>query len=389
MIKIVADNKIPFLKGSMESYAHIEYLPGNKIKKKHLLTADGLIVRSRTRCDAELLLGTNVKFIASATIGFDHIDTGFCKKNEIFWTSSEGCNASSVNQYVVSALIYLAKKFKLNLGEMTMGIIGVGHVGTKIETLAKTLGMNVLLNDPPRARKGKHTEFVHITDILKHADIISLHVPLTYEGNDPTYHLVDEKFLQALSKKVYFINTSRGEVVDTLSLINAIETGCVKGAIIDVWENEPDLNTDLLDIVDIATPHIAGYSLDGKANGTAICVRAASKFFGWDINNWYPENIPLPTSPVINIDCSGESLEKIVQCCTFATYNIIYDDKRLRLSPDNFEQQRENYPVRREPSAFHVRLSSCDDEVVMVLKELGFSQLTVDSGVRRRPPLAD
>ncbi len=379
MIKIVADNKIPFLKGSMESYAHVEYLPGNKIKKKHLLTADCLIVRSRTRCDADLLLGTNVKFIASATIGFDHIDTEFCEKNGIFWTNSEGCNASSVNQYVASALIYFAKKFKLNLCEMTLGIIGVGHVGTKIEKLAKTLGMNVLLNDPPRARKEKNTEFIHISNILKHADIISMHVPLTYEGNDPTYHLVDEKFLQTLSKKVYFINTSRGEVVDTLSLINAIDIGGVKGAIIDVWENEPDLNTDLLDIVDIATPHIAGYSLDGKANGTAMCVRAASKFFGWDLNNWYPENIPLPASPVINIDCSGKSLDKIIQCCTFATYNIICDDKLLRLSPDNFEQQRENYPVRREPSAFHVRLSNCDDEVVRVLRELGFDQLTVDS----------
>lgn len=278
MIKIVADNKIPFLKGSMESYAHIEYLPGNKITKKHLLTADGLIVRSRTTCDAELLLGTNVKFIASATIGFDHIDTGFCEKNKIFWTNSQGCNASSVNQYVASALIYLAKKFKLNLAEMTLGIIGVGHIGKEIEKLAKTLGLNVLLNDPPRARKEKHTEFVHSTDILKHADIISLHVPLTYEGNDPTYHLVDEKFLQAFSKKIFLINTSRGEVVDTLNLINAIKTGGIKGAIIDVWENEPALNTDLLDIVDIATPHIAGYSLDGKANGTAMCVRAASKF---------------------------------------------------------------------------------------------------------------
>ena len=246
--------------------------------------------------------GTNVRFIGTATIGFDHIDTQYCNKNNIRWTNAPGCNSSSVQQYIASALLTVASGFRFSLREKTLGIIGVGNVGSKVAKLGKILGMNVLLNDPPRARKEGYKEFTGIERILKEADIITVHVPLTMTGEDKTYHLFDDINFSKMKKGSWFFNSSRGEVAETLALKKVLGSSVLGGAVIDVWENEPDIDTDLLSKVFAATPHIAGYSTDGKANGTAMVVNYLSSFFSLPLENWYPGNVPEPLFSEIVID---------------------------------------------------------------------------------------
>ena len=278
-MKIVADDKIPFLRGALEPYAEVVYLPGREITGDILRNADAMLIRTRTKCDEQLLRNTSVKFIGTATIGYDHIDTGYCEKNNISWTNAPGCNSSSVQQYIASALVTVASDFKFSLKDKTIGIIGVGNVGSKVAKLAKILEMNVLLNDPPRERREGGSEFVNIDNILREADIITVHVPLTMEGMDRTFHLFDRVALEKMKKGSWFLNSSRGEVADTVALKNFLAASKQGGAVIDVWENEPDVDQELLSKVFLATPHIAGYSTDGKANGTAMVVNSLSRFF--------------------------------------------------------------------------------------------------------------
>jgi len=218
MIRIAADSKIPFLQGVLEPFADVVYLPGSQINRETASKADAIIIRTRTKCDAALLEGTPVRFIATATIGYDHIDTAWCGQNNVFWTSAPGCNSSSVQQYVAAALLELASKSNGKLAGRTIGIVGVGNVGSKIKMIAEVLGMKVLLNDPPRARKEGTGEFTDLESMLMESDIVTLHVPLSREGGDATWHLFGDRCFSLLKKGAWFINTSRGEVVDTESL---------------------------------------------------------------------------------------------------------------------------------------------------------------------------
>lgn len=371
-IKIIADNKIPYLKGVLEPYADIEYYPGKMITSRIVKDADALFIRTRTKCNRDLLDGSNVKFITSATIGFDHIDTDYCKKQKIIWTNAPGCNSSSVQQYVASALVTLSRKHGFSLRNKTLGVIGVGHVGTKVVSLAEYLGINVLLNDPPRMRNESPCGFVTLEGILRDCDIITFHVPLNMSGEDKTYHMIDDKLLEQTNHDSFVINTSRGAVADTNALKNALKSGKIAGAVIDVWEGEPEIDNELLDLADIATAHIAGYSADGKANGTAMSVQAVSKFFNLGIENWRPDNILLHDNTVISINNKTKSYEDIIAEAVIATYNIMEDNKRMRQSPGTFEKQREDYPLRREFSSFTVKLSNKDKEVERVLRRMGF-----------------
>ena len=371
-IKIIADNKIPYLKGVLEPYADIEYYPGKMITSRIVKDADALFIRTRTKCNRDLLDGSNVKFITSATIGFDHIDTDYCKKQKIIWTNAPGCNSSSVQQYVASALVTLSRKHGFSLRNKTLGVIGVGHVGTKVVSLAEYLGINVLLNDPPRMRNESPCGFVTLEGILRDCDIITFHVPLNMSGEDKTYHMIDNKLLEQTNHDSFVINTSRGAVADTNALKNALKSGKIAGAVIDVWEGEPEIDNELLDLADIATAHIAGYSADGKANGTAMSVQAVSKFFNLGIENWRPDNILLHDNTVISINNKTKSYEDIIAEAVIATYNIMEDNKRMRQSPGTFEKQREDYPLRREFSSFTVKLSNKDKEVERVLRRMGF-----------------
>lgn len=372
-IKVIADDKIPFLKGVIEPYADIIYMPGREIDAGCVKDADALIIRTRTKCNKDLLENSKVRFIATATIGFDHIDTRYCESNNIVWQNAPGCNSSSVEQYILSALLVLAERKQIMLKDKTIGIIGVGHVGSKVERIARLMGMNVLLNDPPREREEHLSYFVPFDRILKESDFISFHVPLTRTGPDKTFHMAENDFFNHLGNKVHLINTSRGEVIDEKVLKNAIRSGKLTSTVLDVWENEPFIDIELSEMADIATPHIAGYSLDGKANGTIMSIRALSRFFGLDLNDWRPENIPLPPEKEIVIDATGKNLMEIITETVLKTYNILEDDDRFRKSIHSFEEQRENYPPRREYGAFSVQIINDQTDAISVLRELGFN----------------
>ncbi len=376
MLKIVADDKIPFLEGSLEEKVRMVYVPGDKILRSHLKDADGMIIRTRTRCNRELLAGTSVRFIATATIGFDHIDTDYCQAGGIAWANAPGCNSSSVEQYMVSVLLWLAVHRNIDLRSMTLGIVGVGHVGSKVAKAARALGMKVVLNDPPRERREGGDLFSSLKVLREKSDLVSLHVPLVHGGTDPTYHLVDEEFLGGLKNGARLINTSRGGVVDEVALKRAIRDGTLSDVFLDVFENEPSMDLDLLDAITLATPHIAGYSLDGKANGTAMSVQAVSRCFGLGMDHWTPATVPLPLNSEILADAGEAKLPELLWRVFHQTYDVSADDRRLRNAPDTFESLRGNYPFRREPVAYSVRIFQGYPELREILESLGFGVLS-------------
>jgi len=375
MISIVADDKIPFLKGALEHAASVEFLKGSSITASDVRDADVVVTRTRTKCDRELLEGSSVKLIASATIGIDHIDQDYCRLAGIRWINAPGCNSSSVEQYVISALLYLANEKNLDLSRLILGVIGVGNVGGKVARSAAALGMEVLLNDPPRKRKEGGKEFLELEEVLNRADIITLHTPLNRGEEDNTFHLVDRHFLKNVKRGVVLINTSRGPVVDEISLMESMKNGQLSDVILDVFEKEPYISPDLLDTVSIATPHIAGYSLDGKANGTTVAVRAISSEFNLGMDQWTPAEIPVPAKNEILGDAAGSGRYEILWDMFRQSYDITLDDRRLRDDPGSFEDQRGDYPFRREPVAYSARIFQGYPELTEILEKLGFSVL--------------
>lgn len=371
-MKIVADDKIPFLKRVLEPYAEVIYLPGKEITRKILMDADALLIRTRTKCTEALLKGTGVRFIGTATIGFDHIDTRYCDKKNISWTNAPGCNSSSVQQYIAGVLLKISSEFGFTLKDKTIGIIGVGNVGSKVEKFARIIGMNVLLNDPPRARREGAKNFVGLGTALFKSDIITVHVPLNVVGEDCTYHLFNSRTLKKMKKGTWFINSSRGEVTDTAALKKVLSSGKLGGAVLDVWEHEPDIDLELMSGTFLSTPHIAGYSTDGKANGTSMVVNSLCKHFNLPLTGWYPGNVPKPEKPLISINCKGLTDEDIVRKAVFHTYNVDEDNINLMSNPSNFEKLRSDYRIRREFKAFTVNLSGGSKRTREILGGLGF-----------------
>lgn len=345
-MKIIIDNKIPYIKEAVQGIAdEVIYAPGKDFTPELVKDADALIIRTRTHCNRELLEGSRVKFIATATIGFDHIDTKYCQQAGIKWRNAPGCNSASVAQYIQSSLLVWKSIRNKRLNELTIGIVGVGNVGSKIAKVAQDFGMRVLLNDLPREEKEGSELFTSLNKIAEECDIITFHVPLYKEGKYKTFHLADESFFSLLKRKPVIINTSRGEVIDTNALLNALNSESISDAIIDVWEHEPDINLKLLEKVIIGTPHIAGYSADGKANATRMSLDAICRFFQIDGN--YEINAPAPASPVIYAKSHEEALLQM--------YNPIDDSDRLKSQPERFEDFRGNYPLRREEKAYAVK----------------------------------
>ena len=337
--KIVIDDKIPYIKETISKLTNrAVYIPGNMIGNDDIRDADALIIRTRTHCDAQLLKGSNVKFVATATIGYDHIDTNFMEQAGIKWINCPGCNASSVAQYIDAVLTLIKTEKHIDIQKQTIGIVGCGHVGRKVVEVARRKGMNILICDPPRSDAEGEKGFVSMEQIAKEADIITFHVPLTKEGRYPTYHLANETLFDSLSKRPIIINSSRGAVVDNEALLYAINYNKVKDAVIDTWENEPNISKELLKRVWIGTPHIAGYSADGKTNADNMVISALCEFFS------------LPMQPAIcppeipNADlCPKNEDER-----TLFFYNPIPESNKLKLEPEKFEWFRNNYPLRRE-----------------------------------------
>ncbi|MCK4747435.1 MAG: DUF3410 domain-containing protein, partial [Bacteroidales bacterium] len=278
-------------------------------------------------------------------------------------------------QYVVSTLLYLAYTRKLDLRKLTLGVVGVGNVGSKVARAAEALGMKVLLNDPPRQREEMDEVFVELDEIRNRADIITLHVPLNKGGIDNTFHLVNRVFMESIKKGVVLINTSRGEVVEELVLLKGIRDGIFSDVVLDVFENEPNIKPELLDAITLATPHIAGYSLDGKATGTTMSVRALSRFFDLGLDDWSPTHIPTPPVTELHGDGSGTHPFELLWDLFRRTYDVASDDRKLRSDPGSFEKLRGDYPFRREPLAYAVRLFQGYPEITEALEKLGFSVL--------------
>lgn len=372
-VKIIIDDKIPFIRGAFEPYAEVVYLPGSAVGPSDVRDADAVVTRTRTICNGALLSGSAVKIVASATIGYDHIDTAWCESAGIEWTNAPGCNSGSVCQYICSVLVCLAQRYGLDLGGLTLGVVGVGNVGSKVAAAARALGMRVLLNDPPRARREGPEAFVSLDEIQSRADIITLHVPLTDDGPDATRHLFDAERIAALGKDCILINSSRGPVVDNKALKAALGAGALKAAVLDVWEGEPDIDLELLGLLDIATPHIAGYSADGKAGGTTASVRAVARRLGLPLSGWLPASLPAPAVPLgFSIDAEGKTPFQIVSEAVLHTYDVRQDSARLKASPASFERLRGDYPIRREPHAFTLSIPGADAPTLHVLSALGF-----------------
>lgn len=372
-MKFIIDDNIPYIKGVFEPFGDVVYLSGASITPETVTDATALIIRTRTRCDASLLGHSSVRCIATATIGYDHIDTGFCEKKGIQWTNAPGSNAGSVEQYVASSLCELSQRKGFSLRGKTMGVVGVGHVGAKVARLAENLGMRVLLNDPPRSEREGTEGFCSLDTIRREADIISLHVPLTRSGLDATFHLVDEAFVQQVKRKPILINSCRGEVMNTPCVIDACKKGLISGLVIDCWENEPQIHTGLLEVATIGTPHIAGYSRDGKANATTMVVQSISRALQLGLDHWCvsPNEPPCPSTITVN----GKKLsdEAVITKAILCAYDIHRDDNALRLHPDYFEQLREDYPVRREYPAFALSLEDVSKNASQQLRQLGFT----------------
>ena len=375
-MKIVIDDKIPFIRGAFEPFAEVVYLPGARTTAQDVRDADGIVTRTRTKCDARLLEGSSVRAIASATIGFDHIDTEWCEGHGIAWTNAPGCNSSSVKTYVASLLVSLASRRGWDLSAMTLGVVGVGNVGSKVAQVGKALGMKVLLNDPPRERREGGEAFRSLEEVMERADIVTLHVPLEKEGPDATWHLFDKERIAALGKSQYLINASRGPVVDNVALKEALKEGRIAGASLDVWENEPDIDPELVALVDFATPHIAGYSQDGKANGTMRSVNWLAGELGLPISSWKAEDVPEPSRPrEFCLDAAGRSAQEVLAEAILHVHRISEDSDALRADLSAFEHLRGHYPVRRDMERFTLHLRGGDEELRERFGLLGFSMI--------------
>lgn len=342
-MKLTADDRIPFLKGVFEQIGwRVAYVPGTAIDRAALRDSDALMVRTRTRCDEALLDRTPVRFVATATIGFDHLDAAWLERAGIGWANAPGCNAGSVAQYVASALTRLP----FPAAGSTLGIVGVGHVGRKVAEIGRAFGMNVLLCDPPRrdAEPGfPHTE---LDELLAKSDVVTLHTPLERAGKYPTFHLIGDDALNRMKPGAWLFNTSRGPVADNAALLRLLRTRrAPRGAVLDVWEGEPAIDRELLALVDYGTPHIAGYSTDGKAGGTEMAVRAIAGHFGIaELASFTVSGLPEPAVPELGTLDFALAVR--------AAYDLAADSEALKNAPGDFEKLRNFYGVRREFRAY-------------------------------------
>ena len=342
MTKIVVDRAIPFIEGVFEPYATVQYMDGKDISNGDLTDADALVIRTRTRCDAALLHDTAVRLIATATIGTDHIDFDYCRERGIYVQNAAGCNAGGVMNYVFSALYGISARKARSLTGATFGIIGVGAVGRRVEQMARYLGFKVYRCDPPRAAAEGADGFCSQEELLRNCQIVTMHVPL----DAGTRGMADDGFFAQMLPGAVFINSARGEIVDDEALLRARpKLGAV---IIDTWNGEPRINKALMDKVAIATPHIAGYSYQGKQNGTAAAVRAVARFFGFtELYEFFPVSDDIENLGAVKLDLRGMSQGEIASVFQY-NYPIFTDDFMFRVNPDSFEYLRTNYKYRRE-----------------------------------------
>jgi erythronate-4-phosphate dehydrogenase len=382
---------MPFAAEAFGTLGATQIIEGRDIIASQVRDVDLLALRSTTKVNRELLEGSKVRFVGTATIGTDHLDIGYLESTGIHWCFAPGCNANSVSEYVTSALLCIGQQHGVRLAGKTMGVIGVGNVGSRVARKARALGMKVLLNDPPRERvegAGRKPAveglepgpFVGLERILRESDIVTLHVPLTKNGDDKTLHLADESFFGQMRDGAIFLNAARGGIVRTESLMAALHSGRVGHAVLDTWEGEPAYRTDVLPLVDIGTPHIAGHSFEGKVMGTVMVYREACRFLGVDPVWSHEALMPPPLVPEIRVEAGGRPDEAVLWEVVAQVYDVRSDDGRFRESaglPDKerakeFDRQRRDYPERREFRYTTVTVAGGSEGLLRALAALGF-----------------
>lgn len=377
MIKILADENIPYIKEAFSRFGELTTAQGRDITTEMVKDKDILLVRSVTKVNKELLNNSKVKFVGTATIGTDHIDLEYLKNQEIVFTSAPGSNARSVCEYITVALLNLAEKEGFKLNSKKIGIVGVGNVGTRVKGMIEALGAKVILNDPPQADSTKNDIFKNIEEI-KDCDIITFHVPLTKTGKYPTFNLADSKFLESIKQGTYILNSSRGHVINEDALASAIKSGKVKKYILDVWENEPTIKNESLKEAFISTPHIAGYSFNGKVNGCKMLFDALANFL--KVKEQFDILLPPPPVPEMIFDNNQIDIQTALLEITSKVYDINKDSNKLKATLETkqenkakeFDLLRKNYPIRREFHNTFINLKNAPDGLKEILKGLKF-----------------
>lgn len=378
-MKIIADTNIPFVKECFASCGEVVLSPGRQMTPELVRDADALLVRSVTNVNAALLEGSRVKFVATATIGFDHVDRDYLDAKGIGFASAPGSNANSVGEYIVAAMHEIAIKKGFQLEGKSLGIVGVGNVGTKVETKARALGMKVVLNDPPLARQTGDQKYRPLTELFG-CDFLTFHVPLNKSGQDKTYHMADSSLFEQLRPGIVFMNSSRGGVMETTAVKAAIKSGKFAACVLDVWEGEPNIDAELLSMVDIATPHIAGYSYDGKVAGMIMIYEAFCSHFGIKATHKIDDFLPASIVPSLDIDARSVHEQTVIRNAVKELYDIMADDRNMRQilalpaaeQGKYFDKLRKDYPVRREFQNTRITLHNTSGKLAQKLAGIGF-----------------
>ena len=381
-MQFVVDEEIPFGRDAFSHLGSVTLLPGRAMTREALREAHALIVRSVTKVDATLLADTTVQFVGTATTGVEHIDREYLAARDIGFAAALGCNANAVAEYVLTALLVTAHAKGLVLSGKTLGIIGVGRIGSLVAAKAPALGMQTLLHDPPLARATGDQRYRPLAETLQ-ADFVTLHVPLTLDGPDATFHLIGEDELAHMATSSILINTARGEVVDNAALLKALTGGTIGGAVMDVWEREPSIDWDLLNHVTLGTPHVAGYSSDAKINGTVMLYHACCRFWGMEPTWTPPPDLPTTLapgpSPHLAFDATGKDFQTLAHDIITTLYNLPGDHARMQdvlavpepLRPQAFDLLRRDYPHRREFAISPISITGGDRNLFTRLQTLG------------------
>ncbi|MFQ6370534.1 4-phosphoerythronate dehydrogenase [Shewanella sp. YIC-542] len=372
-MKLVVDENMPYVSQLFAPLGEIVPVNGRQLDAASVADADILLVRSVTRVD-EALLGGNaqLKFVGSATIGTDHVDVDYLAARGVPFSNAPGCNATSVGEYVFIALLELAAKYGTSLKQRKVGIVGAGNTGTAVAKCLNAYGVSTLLCDPPKARQHDARQFHPLDTLLQECDVITLHVPLTHGGADATHYLLNEARLQALRPGCWLVNACRGEVIDNQALIRVKRQRPDLALVLDVWEGEPNPMPELVALADIATPHIAGYSLEGRANGTLMLYRQLQRMLGLPLTKTLEDLLPRRWSSRLVLNGAPSEYE-LLTLCRFI-YDLRDDDRKFRKIhqiPGEFDNMRKNHRYRREFSA--VALENVAGYGVDWLSELGFS----------------
>ncbi len=372
-MKIFVDSNILYSRELFGRHGDIQFFEGRNLKPGDIEDADALLVRSVTLVGKELLAHSKVQFVGSASIGTDHVDRDYLQRNSVSFAHAPGCNSNAVGDYVISALLSLHHREKLNLRESTLGVIGFGNVGKNLTNKARALGLKVYVNDPPLYQATRGNIFSSLDEVLKKSDILTFHVPLTTGGFCPTAGMINSDIIDKSSRAPLIINTSRGEIVREIDMLRALDQGSIRGVVLDVFKNEPRINGELCKKAELISPHIAGYSLEGKLLGSIMVYQAFCRHFNLKDPGNYPE-LPKVNQ---NIGEAEDSLSEIYQLIKKIFYLEKIDEQMRDVLdhpnfPHLFDAMRKNFYPRRDFSSYKVKEVHGNPELVSMVQGLGF-----------------